>query len=134
MKFDDIKLYQKLGEGAFGTVRLGVHKSTGRGYAIKIQDISSDEWVEKIENEIEVSRKINLFVLLNCSGVHLNMILKVHMKDKLNNLSVYFICQMIHKIFFMRCSHLQTLVITYKTLAQNSLIKAFCMPSKKILN
>ena len=53
----DFIIKEKLGEGAFGSVRLGINKQTGEKVAIKILDKSK---LTKYEDKIRIEREINI--------------------------------------------------------------------------
>ena len=57
----DFIIKEKLGEGAFGSVRLGINKQTGEKVAIKILDknkLTKYEDKQRIEKEIEILKKL----------------------------------------------------------------------------
>jgi serine/threonine protein kinase len=66
VKVGNYILKQKLGEGAFAEVRLGVHEDTGEEYAVKILDRSA---IPRSDFEKDVKREIKIMKYLRHPGI-----------------------------------------------------------------
>ena len=83
----DFKLTKKIGEGTFGTVRLGVNIQTGEEVAIKILEKVK---ILQLEDKTRVEREIKILKCLRHANiVHLYSVLQT---DK----SIYLIMEYIH--------------------------------------